>query len=95
MKSIQDAANGIQPKILLKYRKEIRESQARFWARFGVTQSRGSRFEKGTSEIPTPVAILLGLYFNGIVTDGDLKRAETQCRRTETRASNGKTAMSA
>ncbi len=55
------------------HRKRIRESQDRFWARFGVTQSRGSRFEKGAAEIPTTVAILLELYFNGVVTDGDLE----------------------
>ncbi len=57
---------------LRKYRRSKHESQGLFWARFGVTQSRGSRFEKG-AEIPKPVAILLELYVNGIVTDGDLK----------------------
>lgn len=56
---------------LRNHRKTIRESQDRFWARFGVTQSRGSRFETG-AEIPPPVMILLGLYFKGVVTDGDL-----------------------
>lgn len=81
MESTLESASNIQPKILLKYRKEIRESQGLFWARFGVTQSRGSRFEKGASEIPTPVAILLGLYFNGVVTDSDLKQAGTQYRK--------------
>ncbi len=65
--------SGVQIKAeeLRKYRRSKRESQGLFWARFGVTQSRGSRFEKG-AEIPKPVAILLELYFNGIVTDGDL-----------------------
>lgn len=57
---------------LRKYRRSRHESQGMFWARFGVTQSRGSRFEKG-AEIPRPVAILLELYLSGIVTDGDLK----------------------
>lgn len=56
---------------LKKYRRSKRESQGLFWARFGVTQSRGSRFEKG-AEIPKPVAILLELYLSGVVTDGDL-----------------------
>jgi hypothetical protein len=51
------------------------ESQRRFWARFGVTQSRGSRFESG-AEIPAPVSILLGLYFTKTVSDADLGRAE-------------------
>jgi hypothetical protein len=54
---------------------EEKESQRRFWARFGVTQSRGSRFESG-AEIPAPVSILLGLYFTKTVSDADLGRAE-------------------
>lgn len=57
--------------ILRKYRKARRESQDRFWSRFGVTQSRGSRFELGM-DIPRPVAILLKLYFDGVITDRDL-----------------------
>jgi hypothetical protein len=59
---------------LRKYRRSKRESQGLFWSRFGVTQSRGSRFEKG-AEIPRPVAILLELYLNGVLTDGDLGTA--------------------
>lgn len=61
----------MKPEELRKYRRTKRESQGMFWARFGVTQSRGSRFEKG-AEIPKPVAILLDLYFSGVVTDVDL-----------------------
>ncbi len=57
---------------LRKFRRSRHESQGLFWARFGVTQSRGSRFEKG-AEIPKPVAILLDLYLSGVVTDVDLK----------------------
>lgn len=63
--------NGFNPKALREYRKTRRESQSRFWSRFGVTQSRGSRFEMGTV-IPPPVAILLKLYLEGAITDGDL-----------------------
>jgi hypothetical protein len=59
------------PEALREYRKAKQESQSRFWTRFGVTQSRGSRFEMGT-EIPPPVAILLDLYLNGVITDNDL-----------------------
>ena len=59
------------PEILREYRKARKESQFRFWSRFGVTQSRGSRFEMGTG-IPPPIAILLKLYFDGIISDGDL-----------------------
>lgn len=77
MKQTQQESIEIHPEILRGHRKRIRESQDRFWARFGVTQSRGSRFEQG-AEIPPPVVILLGLYFNGVVTDGDLKQVMLQ-----------------
>lgn len=58
-----------------EYRKTVHESQTRFWSRFGVTQSRGSRFELGV-EIPAPVAILLNLYMNGVISDVDLSSAQ-------------------
>jgi hypothetical protein len=51
-----------------------RESQTQFWNRFGVSQSRGSRFELGM-EMPFPIAILLRLYFDGAVSDSDLHSA--------------------
>ena len=63
--------NGLKPEVLREYRKTRRENQCRFWSRLGVTQSRGSRFEMG-SEIPPPVAILLKLYLDGVITDSDL-----------------------
>lgn len=63
--------NGFNPEALREYRRIRRENQCRFWSRFGVTQSRGSRFEMG-SEIPPPVAILLKLYLDGVITDSDL-----------------------
>jgi hypothetical protein len=56
---------------LKKYRISKRESQEKFWGRFGVTQSSGSRFETGLA-IPAPVALLLKLYVNGKLNDGDL-----------------------
>jgi hypothetical protein len=56
---------------LKKYRIGKRESQEKFWGRFGVTQSSGSRFETGLA-IPAPVALLLKLYVNGKLSDGDL-----------------------
>ncbi len=59
---------------LRRYRLAAKENQLGFWSRFGVTQSRGSRFEHG-AEIPAPVAILLGLYFSGVITDSDLHAA--------------------
>ncbi|MFL6671963.1 MAG: transcriptional regulator [Massilia sp.] len=57
---------------LRQFRISKRESQEKFWGRFGVTQSSGSRFETGLS-IPAPVAILLKLYANGKLSDGDLQ----------------------
>lgn len=59
---------------LRELRKSRRESQSKFWKRFGVTQSRGSRFEQGV-EIPASVAILVRLYLDGKISDGDLWRA--------------------
>lgn len=50
------------------------ETQSKFWGRFGVTQTRGSRFELG-QEIPLPVAILIRLYLDAVVSDGNLWRA--------------------
>ena len=57
---------------LRQFRISKRESQEKFWGRFGVTQSSGSRFETGLA-IPAPVAILLKLYVNGKLNDGDLQ----------------------
>ncbi|QJE03433.1 helix-turn-helix transcriptional regulator [Massilia forsythiae] len=56
---------------LRKFRISKRESQEKFWGRFGVTQSSGSRFENGLA-VPAPVALLLKLYVNGKFSDGDL-----------------------
>ncbi|MBN3802024.1 XRE family transcriptional regulator [Paraburkholderia sp. Ac-20336] len=70
-----DVSSAVDRVLIIAYRKKKKESQRRFWARFGVTQSRGSRFESG-AEIPAPVSILLGLYFMKTVSDADLGRAE-------------------
>lgn len=56
---------------LRQFRISKRESQATFWARFGVTQSSGSRFETGLG-VPPPVAILVKLYQAGKLSDVDL-----------------------
>lgn len=56
---------------LRRFRMSKRESQEKFWGRFGVTQSSGSRFETGLG-IPPPVAILVKLYVEGKLSDGDL-----------------------
>lgn len=56
---------------LKQLRMSRRESQQKFWARFGVTQSSGSRFETGLG-VPPSVAILIKLYVRGKLSDGDL-----------------------
>jgi hypothetical protein len=56
---------------LKQFRISRRESQEKFWARFGVTQSSGSRFETGLG-IPPPVALLVRLYLDGKLSDADL-----------------------
>ena len=60
------------PHDLRRLRITKRESQEKFWGRFGVTQSSGSRFETGLA-IPAPVSILLRMYMNGKLNDGDLQ----------------------
>jgi hypothetical protein len=64
----------LSPDVLKELRKTRRENQTRFWKRFGVTQSRGSRFEQGM-EMPSPVKILMHLYFEGVVKEKDLQSA--------------------
>ncbi|WP_442808052.1 XRE family transcriptional regulator [Trinickia soli] len=73
---IEGAARPVRTEIdsafIQSYRKQVRESQKTFWARFGVTQSRGSRFELGAN-IPKPVMILLRLYFEALISDEDIR----------------------
>jgi hypothetical protein len=75
VENTEDASVPVDRHLIIAFRKSKKESQRRFWSRFGVTQSRGSRFESG-AEIPVPVSILLGLYLAKTVSDGDLGRAE-------------------
>lgn len=79
-----DVSSAVDRVLIIAYRKKKKESQRQFWARFGVTQSRGSRFESG-AEIPAPVSILLGLYFTKTISDGDLGRAEKVLSSPESR----------
>lgn len=74
---VGDVVNN--PALLRELRRTKRESQNRFWARFGVTQTRGSRFEQG-QRLPPSVLILLRLYLNGVVGDGDLWNARRKRR---------------
>lgn len=73
-------SNGsLESQILRDMRLAKNETQSRFWGRFGVTQTRGSRFELGQG-IPPPVGILLRLYLDGVISDGDLWRARRRQR---------------
>jgi transcriptional regulator with XRE-family HTH domain len=49
-------------------------SQSDFWPRFGVTQSGGSRFERGRS-LARPVALLIQLWRSGDISDAQLDKA--------------------
>ena len=73
--TVHESHPGFMPSTLhgelKKFRISKRESQEKFWGRFGVTQSSGSRFETGLG-IPPPVAILVKLYVKGRLHDGDL-----------------------
>lgn len=71
-------------------RKLLKENQAAFWGRFGVTQSGGSRYECAADrrrDMPPPVAMLACLYLLGFVADaecraiGDILRAGQHTRR--------------
>lgn len=55
-------------------RQSLRETQSEFWARFGVTQSQGSRIEQG-SWMPATLALLLALYLEMHISDTDLAAA--------------------
>lgn len=52
-------------------RKQRGENQAAFWARFGVTQSGGSRYEHGRP-IPQPLSLLMAMWLAGEITDEQL-----------------------
>ncbi|MES2160276.1 MAG: hypothetical protein V4476_03880 [Pseudomonadota bacterium] len=52
------------------------ENQTQFWQRFGVSQSCGSRFERGGT-IPFPVLMLTRLHLLEIINDDDLERVNS------------------
>lgn len=70
----QETPDPICAKNLKALRKVLKQNQTEFWYRFGVAQSRGSRFEKGGC-IPPSVAILIALYLENKVKDADLLSA--------------------
>lgn len=57
--------------LIRDFRHVMRENQTAFWRRFGVTQTRGSRFERGMS-MPLPVLMLMRLYLRRRIDDADL-----------------------
>lgn len=68
---------------LAELRRSRGENQDVFWRRFGVTQSGGSRYESGRN-MPTPIALLLGLWASGQINDDDLLRVRKLINRPMT-----------
>jgi len=87
----KEASTEISPVLcavnLKAVRKKLKQSQTEFWSRFGVTQSRGSRYEKGLC-LPSSVAILVKLYLENKVNDTDLLTALHGSMRQESSASS-------
>lgn len=54
-------------------RQRLKLNQTEFWSRFGISQACASRIER-TQQIPAPVSILLRLYLDGRLQEGDLVR---------------------
>lgn len=54
-------------------RRARNENQSRFWQRFGVTQSGGSRYENGRP-MPKPTALLLAAWIQGEIKDDALNK---------------------
>jgi len=74
MKTKKAGKSQLSAEMLREIRMTRSESQTEFWPRFGVSQSRGSRFELGL-KLPPPVAILTSLFLEGAVSDSDLWQA--------------------
>lgn len=56
---------------LTAFRKSLDENQTEFWARFGVTQSGGSRYESGRA-LPKSVALLVLAFAHNLLDDEKL-----------------------
>ena len=57
------AANPFaEPEAIKRFRRKHRINQSMFWARLGVTQSGGSRYENGRA-IPNAVVMLLNITY--------------------------------
>lgn len=55
-----------------------KESQSKYWEKFGVGQSAGSMYEAGKRSAPMSLAILVELYSSGVIGEEDLSRAKTK-----------------
>lgn len=68
----------------LKNPRALREAsglnQTDFWAKYGVTQSGGSRYEN-SREIPVAIKTLMILNYQGLVSDRDLAAALKASRK--------------
>ena len=53
----------MNPTDLIQLRQKWGLRQAEFWGRIGVTQSAGSRYEKGPRVPPKPVAMLVAITY--------------------------------
>lgn len=62
--------------LIRDFRHVMRENQTAFWRRFGVSQTRGSRFERG-NVMPLPVLMLMRLYLRRVIDDDDLLRVRS------------------
>ena len=71
----------MKPDNLRAWRISRRETQAKFWGRLGVAQTRGSRYELNSVTIPLPIEIILQLFALGRITESDLKLAKRTIRR--------------
>ena len=75
---------------VLRMRKTSRMTQEDFWGRIGISQSGGSRYERGRS-IPEPVRILLALAYGTakereLTLHALLPQRASSCGQSEPRA---------
>ena len=64
---------------LAAHRRARGESQSTFWARFGVTQSGGSRYESGAS-LPVATGMLVLAFIEGMLDDDHFRKLAERFR---------------